>query len=67
MKLFIEVDGQPLAGITSEGERSGVLRAGSQDLAREYIALAHGYGDWDQLCREIPDAARITITEEADS
>jgi len=63
MKYLIEFEGQPVDGITSEGERSGVLRAATEELAREYIALAHGYGDWDQLCREIPDAARMTITK----
>lgn len=63
MRFKITFQDHPVSGVTDKGEEDGVLRAGSDDLAREYIALAHGYGDWDQLCREIPDAAQIVITK----
>ena len=63
MKYRAELEGQPLAGAGDKGEAPGVVNAGSLDHAKELIALAHGYGHWEQLCREIPDATKITITK----
>ena len=34
----------------------------SRKHALDFIAVAHGYGDYEQLCREIPDAKDIALT-----
>ena len=34
----------------------------SRKHALDFIAVAHGYGDYEQLCREIPDAKNIALT-----